>query len=208
MLSDLSDPPGVLFITGELFGPRHPAVRVGSVGHPGIGPQIWAGQQCSRRRFYNPGGQAPPPGQVGRVGTAWHARRGFIDRRIPGVAGVGVIGMPVRLVADGEAGHVLPVAAPDVPRSLSVDRCQVTDWAGRGAEHAQRVDDLHPGHGGEGKQVVDSGESITARAGRDQLIHRAPADSQAAQFQITRKGDERAIFRSEQVARHSGVAGA
>ena len=115
--------------------------------------------------------------------------------------------MPVRLVADGEAGHVLPVATPDVPGGLGVERLQVTDRVGWGAEQAQRVDDLHPGRGGEGKQVIDSGEAIAARTGRDQLIHRAPADSEAAQSQITRKGDERAISRSEQAARHTGVAG-
>ena len=115
--------------------------------------------------------------------------------------------MPVWLVADGEAGHVLPVATPDVPGRLGVERLQVTDRVGWGAEHAQRVDDLHPGRGGEGKQVIDSGEAIAARTGRDQLIHRAPADSEAAQSQITRKGDERAVSRSEQAARHTGVAG-
>jgi hypothetical protein len=77
-----------------------------------------------------------------------------------------------------------------VPGSLSVDRFQVTEGAGWGVEQAQRVDDLHPGHSGERKQVVDSGKSITAQAGRDQLIHRAPADPEAAQSQIARKGDE------------------
>jgi hypothetical protein len=34
-----------------------------------------------------------------------------------------------------------------------VDRFQVTDWRFILADQAQRVDHLHPGHGGEGKQV-------------------------------------------------------
>jgi hypothetical protein len=114
--------------------------------------------------------------------------------------------MPVRLVADGEAGHIWPVLTPDAPGGLGIDRLQISDRARSRAKQAQRVDNFHPGRGREGKQFVDPGEAIAARARRDQLIHCAPADPQAAQAQITEKGDQRVVCRDENVTRHTRVA--
>ena len=74
--------------------------------------------------------------------------------------------MPVRLVADGEAGQVLPVVAPDVAGGLGIDRFQVRDRIGGRVEQAERVNDPHPGRGGKGKQVVDPAEAIAAGARR------------------------------------------
>ena len=125
---------------------------------------------------------------------------------VPGAAAG--LGLPAAgLVAYGEAGHILPVTTPDVPGDLGIDRFQVTDWLCAGAKQAERVDNLHPGHAGKGKQVVDSGEAITACARREHIIHRAPADPQVTQAQIAKEGDERVVCRAEQVACHPGIAG-
>ena len=120
---------------------------------------------------------------------------------------VAVERVPVRLVPDGETGHVLPVAAPDVPGGPGMDRGQVIDSPGPGIEQAQRVNDPCPGGGGEGEQVVDPGEAVAAQARGDEFIHRAPADPQVAQAEVAQQGDQRLVGRAEQVARHPGVAG-
>ncbi len=88
-----------------------------------------------------------------------------------------------------------------------MDLCQVTNGLRAGVEQAEGVDHLHPGRGGKGKQLVDSGEAIAACARRDQLIHRAPADPEVAQAQVAEEGDERVVGRVEQVAAQAGVAG-
>src|SRR5262249_11937299 len=96
---------------------------------------------------------------------------------------------------------------PDVPGDLGAGGFQVTDWLFRGAEQAQRVDDLQAGRGGKGKQVVDAGETVAPGARGNQLIDRSPADPQGPQAQVAKESDQRGVRRAEQVTGHTGVAG-